>query len=372
MLRNTKIAFVIHGLPMGGAEKFMIGLINYFFEKGHNPILIMLSNDNKLLNEVNYGIKIYTIIKHTRYDLTISKKIRNIISEENVDKVFCINSYSFFLTKIAFLFNKKIHFYLSIHSTIPKSIKNAFLNFIYYRLLSKNDNIIYLCENQKKYLIDTYLLPKTNHFIINNGINTEYFNPIYFNSFDNENTRFLYNLTNEDSIILKVARIQPEKGHDDAIEALYILHNKYKEKAHLFFVGDGPELYKSSLTKHISKKKLAPFIHFVGNHEDVRSFYNMADIFTLTSYNTETFSLAALEAMAFGLPCSLTNIGGASEMSIPGKTGLLTTPHDPLSIADSWYKLLTSKIKKPFIRQYILDNFKQTDMFINYQKVIGY
>lgn len=372
MSQIPKIAFVIHGLSMGGAEKFMIGLLNFFFKKGFRPILILLSNDHELLHEVNYGIKIYTITRNSRYDFTISKKIRDVIIAEDINKVFCINSYSFFLTKILFLFNTNINFYLSLHSTIAKSIKNSFLNLIYYRVITKNDHIIYLCENQKKYLIDAYFLPNINNTIINNGINTDYFNPAVFSISDNVETRKLYNITEDDYVILKVARIQPEKGHDDAIEALYILHNKFKEKAHIFFVGDGPINYKNTLLKHIEKKNLSSYIHFVGNQEDVRIFYNMANVFTLTSYNTETFSLAALEAMSFGLPCSLTNIGGASEMSIPGKTGLLTTPHDPLSIADSWYKLLTSNLNKTFIRQYILDNFKQTDMLVNYFNIIAY
>jgi hypothetical protein len=124
MHSDKKIAFVIHGLPMGGAEKFMINLANNFHERGCEPVVILLSNATTLLHELNGQIKVVTILKKSRLNLSVSKRIKKTIHVEKIAKVFCINTYSFFLTKLAFLFDKKTSFYLSLHSTIPSSKKN--------------------------------------------------------------------------------------------------------------------------------------------------------------------------------------------------------------------------------------------------------
>jgi glycosyltransferase involved in cell wall biosynthesis len=88
-------------------------------------------------------------------------------------------------------------------------------------------------------------------------------------------------------------------------------------------------------------------------------------MFTLTS-SSETFSLAALEAMSFGLPCSLTDVGGASEMILEGKTGVLSKPLDINSIARSWSDILNGNFDKQVIRKNIEYRFDIEKMFKKY------
>lgn len=364
------IAFIIHGLCMGGAEKFTISLLNHLHKKGHPILLISLSEDLTLAQDLHPDIPIITVLRNSKYDLSVSKKIANILTQNLVHKVFCINSYSYFLTKLALLKHKNIEVFLSLHSTAASGIKNYLQNLLYFRMTNSSDRFVFLCENQKHQLKNKYFIPDNQQYVINNGIDTNYFCPSRNASQVKQNGRENYNLKEDESVILNVARIAPEKGHLDAIEALYLLHDKYKEKAHLFFVGDGAPLYKLKIKKLIAHRGLEDFVHFEGNQQDVRRYYQFADIFTLTSRHTETFSIAALEAMAFGLPCSLTEIGGANEMIIPGLNGLLTTPHDPLSIAESWYDLLSSKPKNELIRAHVVAHFKQESMFAQYDAIL--
>jgi len=370
MIPSQKIAFVVHGLNLGGAEKFMISLINHFLKNDCEVVLYLLSNEMHLLHEIDERVKVDVILRKYRFDFTASFRLKQKLLNDNIDKIVCINTYSFFFVKLGLLFNKNFQVYLSVHSTIPTSLKNYVQNFLYFKLLQKNDTVIYLCENQKQYLKKNYFLNHHNDYVINNGVDTLYFNPVKFQPIDRYLYRMSFNLKHNEKVILKVARLSPEKGHHDAIEALYLLHDKYKEKAHLFFVGDGKPEYVNELKNYVIDRGLQDFVHFEGNKIDVRKYYLIADLFTLTSYNTETFSLAALEAMAFGLPCSLTEIGGASEMHLSGLTGILTRPHDPLNIADSWYNLLTRQPKKEKIRQFVLDKFEVSQMLAYYQKIL--
>lgn len=180
-----------------------------------------------------------------------------------------------------------------------------------------------------------------------------------------------YDISPADKVIIKVARLQAEKAHCDAIDALDILHNQFNKNAHLLIVGGGRPEYTLALKKYADDKMLSNYVHFTGSQSDVRPFYCIADLFTLTSYSTETFSLAALEAMAFYLPCSLTDIGGANEMTIEGVTGALSKPKDPRSIAASWNKILNSNMKGKRTRQYMLENFTSEKMLDQYLQLIG-
>ncbi len=161
-----------------------------------------------------------------------------------------------------------------------------------------------------------------------------------------------------------------EKGHADAIKALSVLHKQHCIYAHLLFVGNGDDQFIDSLKKMAIQYSVEKYIHFSGIQSDVREYYLSSTIFTLTSHSIETFSLAALEAMSFSLPCSLTDIGGASEMIQDGINGTLSKANDHLSIAASWNKLLTTTYDKKTIRNLVLKNFTSAGMVDQYIKLL--
>jgi len=369
MSKNNKIAFVIHGFSMGGAEKFLISIVNYFCELGYNPLVVSLSKDDALLHELDSRAIFKCINKKHKFDISVIKEVRSFINSQQVDKIFCINTYAFFIMKLAFMFDRNVRFFLSLHSTIPISTKVFLKNLLFFRFLNSKDSVIYLCNNQRSYLKKKYYLPNTIESVINNGIDKNYFDPDSLNTDEYKNLKVEYGIPPNDKIIIKVARINPEKGHMDAIEALNILHNHYKKFAHLLFVGGGAADYILSLKKKAIHYNLDQYIHFTNAQSDVRKFYQISDVFTLTSIS-ETFSIAALEAMAFGLPCALTDIGGANEMMIEGVTGVLSKPKNPFSIASSWDAILDSNLKGNLIRQYFIDNFSSETMFHNYQSLV--
>jgi glycosyltransferase involved in cell wall biosynthesis len=99
-------------------------------------------------------------------------------------------------------------------------------------------------------------------------------------------------------------------------------------------------------------------------------YYKAASLFTLTS-ESETFSLAALEAMAFGLPAVLTNVGGAAEMVTDYHNGFLVPPRDPEKIADGWKKALSFSFDSSVIRKQVVNNFSINQMVKNYLQVFS-
>jgi glycosyltransferase involved in cell wall biosynthesis len=152
--------------------------------------------------------------------------------------------------------------------------------------------------------------------------------------------------------------------------ALSILNSqKNGINTHLVIVGSGNSAYLSSLKKLVQNEDLSDFVHFVGNQSDVRPYLTMADLFTLTS-ESETFSIAALEAMSMGLPVVLTDIGGAREMVVSGKNGVLVKPHKPKELAEAWKEVFNSNFQSQNIRNQIIGKFSIHNMVDHYEDLL--
>jgi len=93
----------------------------------------------------------------------------------------------------------------------------------------------------------------------------------------------------------------------------------------LLFVGDGPE--RSTAEDLARELGVCDEIRFVGKQEQMEDILVIADLFLLTS-EYESFGLAALEAMAAGVPVVSTNAGGLGEINIPGETGYMSDVGD--------------------------------------------
>ena len=226
-------------------------------------------------------------------------------------------------------------------------------------------------KNQNNYLSKKYLLPDCAKTVIYNGINTDTFNPALFKGTDRDSMRASFSIDKNDKLILLVARINPEKRHTDAIRALSVIHKMNgMMKPHLMIVGSGNKQLSEKLKELVSNLGMAGYIHFVGNHSDVRMFYYIADIFTLTS-ESETFSIAALEAMSFGLPCALTDVGGAREMIVEDWNGTLANPLNPDSIAKAWLNALKNNQNGNSIREHIVQRFSLPNMLNRYVHLLS-
>lgn len=369
-MSEPRVAFLIHGLVVGGAEKFYISLVNHFYRSGHNPLVILLSDENALFGELDAGVESIIIKRKFKYDLKVGKQIRTVLEEHKVDRVFTVGIFSFFLLKLYFLSDKTKTFFLSLHSTIPRTTKEHLCNFVYFRFVSARDRVLFICHAQKEYLRKKYGFKPKQSSVIYNGIDTNHFSVCSKQGLaTQQQMKEKYGVVAGEKVIVKIARMFREKGHRYGIDALKILHSKHNCKAHLFFVGSGDDQYLREMQNYAEKTPVSAYIHFIAHQKDVRPYYCMGDLFTLTSYTTETFSLAALEAMSSGRPCSLTNIGGAEEM-INENTGTLSQSKNPESIADSWFTILRKSYDPLSLHDYVESNFSLPGMISQYEKAV--
>jgi len=105
----------------------------------------------------------------------------------------------------------------------------------------------------------------------------------------------------------------------------------------LLFVGDGPE--RSTAEDLARELGVCDEVRFVGKQEQIEDILAIADLFLLTS-EYESFGLAALEAMAAGVPVVSTNAGGLSEINIQGETGYMSDVGDVASMSKQAISIL--------------------------------
>ena len=105
----------------------------------------------------------------------------------------------------------------------------------------------------------------------------------------------------------------------------------------LVLVGSGP--LQDELSRLVTTLGLDAHVAFVGSRGDVPELLPAFDVFALSS-RFEGLPIALLEAMATGLPCVATTVGGIPEVVTNGHDGLLVGPADAVALADALIALL--------------------------------
>lgn len=144
--------------------------------------------------------------------------------------------------------------------------------------------------------------------------------------------------TEDEYILTHVSNYRPVKRAKDVVKIFAKVLEK--KPAKLILVGEGPDM--------VDVKKLArelgvfDKIVFLGNSTEVNKILCYTDVFLLPS-KSESFGLAALEAMAAKTPVISTNTGGLPEVNVHGVTGFLSDVKDVTSMAKNTLKLIESK-----------------------------
>ena len=121
---------------------------------------------------------------------------------------------------------------------------------------------------------------------------------------------------NGERILSHLSNFRPVKRVIDVIEVAYRVMKKIPLK--VMMIGDGPE--RSVAEARARELEIAQHVVFLGKQENVYLLLSSSDVFLMPS-RLESFGLAALEAMACGIPCVTSNAGGLKELVKEGISG---------------------------------------------------
>lgn len=143
---------------------------------------------------------------------------------------------------------------------------------------------------------------------------------------------------NGEKIVLHASNFRKVKRVDDVIKVFIKVNGQIPSK--LLLVGDGPE--RTSIERLCRESPAHHDIRFLGKQEQIEDILAVSDLFLLPS-EYESFGLAALEAMASGVPVISTNAGGLPEININGYSGFISPVGDVDEMCKNSLDILTNE-----------------------------
>ncbi|QIE58367.1 N-acetyl-alpha-D-glucosaminyl L-malate synthase BshA [Rasiella rasia] len=142
----------------------------------------------------------------------------------------------------------------------------------------------------------------------------------------------------DELIITHISNLRPVKRVQDVIEIFDRVQQQIPAK--LIMVGDGPE--KEACEALCVQKGIQDSVKFLGNSSEINKILCFSDLFLLPS-EKESFGLAALEAMASGVPVISSNTGGLPEVNVHGVSGYLSNVGEVDDMASNAISILKDK-----------------------------
>lgn len=147
-----------------------------------------------------------------------------------------------------------------------------------------------------------------------------------------------FGILDEEKVVIHVSNFRPVKRVTDVVKSFAKIAKQIPAK--LLLVGDGPEM--TSVCNLVCSLEIRDKVHFLGKQDNVEELYSISDLMLLLS-EKESFGLVALEAMACGVPCIGTNVGGLPEVITDGVNGFICKLWDIENIAKKGLEILTNK-----------------------------
>ena len=186
----------------------------------------------------------------------------------------------------------------------------------------------------REILVDAYRFPARRTITVLNGVSTSTFVP---SKMGGAAVRARLGIGPEDFLLICAARLVEAKGIDILIQAVSRVVRQ-GVGCRCVILGDGPS--KEKLLQQANSLGVSDYVSFVGFQKDVRPYLQAASAFILTSH-AEGLPLSVLEAMACGLPCIVTNVGGIAEAVKDQVVGLVVPPATVEAAADAILYLAT-------------------------------
>jgi N-acetyl-alpha-D-glucosaminyl L-malate synthase BshA len=171
-------------------------------------------------------------------------------------------------------------------------------------------------------------------------------------------------------LLAHVSNFRPVKRTGDVLR---IFAKAAKDlPASLLMIGDGPD--RAAAETLARELGIWERVHWLGIIDDTAPLLASSDLFLLPSEN-ESFGLAALEAMACGLPVIATASGGMPEVIVDGETGYLAPVGDIDALAEGTRRLLEDVPRRSLFaatgRQRVEERFRWDPVISQYEKLYG-
>ncbi|KAF1086091.1 Alpha-D-kanosaminyltransferase [Sporotomaculum syntrophicum] len=332
-----KIVFIISNSMQGGAQKHLRDMFRTLLGLGHDIYLI--APRGWLVDELKDTPDRLFI---TGLSCFTTGRVRNMLDEIQPDIVNTFILSGGIYGYLAWKKKKYGHIFITVNNPIIyDGIKpiNRFLYPRFYRWLARG------CSG---FLVKSDKVRDEVRQVIRNRVPTmSVINGIDFTIFDRKQTypdlRYEWNIPRDGFIVSSVGALEVRKGHCYLIEAIARLAAEH-QNIYCCLVGSGSE--EANLRANVARLGVGDRVLLLGNRADINAVLSNSDAFVLPSLH-EGLPNALLEAMAMGLPCVATDVGGVRELLPDAGLGSVVPPRS----AEAIYRELNRYLADPELRR---------------------
>ena len=319
-MQRYKILRVITWLPVGGIERRLVALLPRLDRERFDVSVVCIRQRGPLADELEAaGIPVSVIPFRSRWDPRGLWELMRLMRDRKIDLVHAHMYRSNVPATVAGKFAGVRAIWGQIHNVDTwDSSRQLFTD----RFLAKfRTGMIGVSERVRRDVVQHLQLPPERVRVIYNGIELERYAAARARR---KALRLRERIAPENIVFLFAARLVEQKRCADFIEAFTNLQNREGgENLRAWIMGAGP--LNEALRRQACLSPHPGSIHFLGERNNVEDFMAAADIFVLPS-TREGFSNALVEALASGLPCVATDVGGNAEAVRDGIEGRIVPP----------------------------------------------
>lgn len=342
-----KIAHVISGLNIGGAEMMLYRFLSVYDKNRYIPVVISLTDIGPIGQKIQaLGIPVYACNMKNNF-FRAPFILLKLLHKHKLD---VIQTWMYHADLFGGIIGKLLNIPVvwGIHnSTLIKgkskrgTIYIAMLNAYLSKFIPAQ---IICCSEIAQSVHEKLGYCSKKMKIIPNGFDCKLFSP---DEKKRNDIRLKLQCEKDEFLIGMFARFDPQKDHQTLIKGAGIFFRKVLN-AKLILCGDGLTYENKVLKKWIEQEGIKEKVVLLGRRDDIQDICKILDIFTLSSSFGEAFPLVVGEAMLTEVPCVVTDVGDSS--SLVGDTGSVVPPVSPQALADAWLLL------------YEMDSVKRKDL----------
>ena len=340
-----KIGMVLYP-TFGGSGVVGTELGKALARKGHQvhfitysqPVRLGSFHENIFYHEVS--VSNYPLFDYQPYETELASKLVDVVKYEKLDLLhvhYAIPhaSAAFMAQQILKTHGINIPFITTLHGTdITLVGKDPSFEPVIRFCINVSNAVTTVSESLKEDTIKHFAIERPINVIPNFIQLEEKIQDVAFNEL-----RTKYAKSGQ-KIICHVSNFRPVKRVEDVILTFNEIQKQVDSK--LILVGDGPD--RNAAEKLSRELGLMDHVIFFGKVRDTNHILEFSDLFLLPS-ETESFGLAALEAMAAGVPVISSNTGGIPEVNLQGFSGYLSEVGDIQSMSENAIALLSNEEK---------------------------
>jgi len=317
--KRSDVMFVLASLGVGGSERKIARMANRLKDDEVQVTLACLNGPYTLESTVRRDVPLHKIERRGKFSFSAVWRLRRLLLQERPATVIAVNLYqALYVACATSLLSHRPRTVAMVNtSTFRAGVRKR----LYQMVLSRFDLTVHGSQAQRRHWVDDKRRAHDNSIVIYNGVDSAHFEPVIAHEAA-KRLRAQLGVSPQALLMGTVGQLRHEKNQEVLLTTLRHLRVA-RVDVHLVIAGDGP--LRDFLARRAAELEVADRVSFVGELDDVRPVLTALDVFVLPSTEVESFSNAALEAMAIGRPVILSDIGGAREMIDDGVEGYVVS-----------------------------------------------